>query len=88
MEAGTHFFLNVLVSKNVRLRTIRALTSETESTDVIRGPTTYYLGDFEQVSHHLYTGDSNTTYYSYGFEDKMIKYDKSCQEFTHKTITK
>lgn len=65
------FFLNVLVSKNVRRRTIRALTSETESTDVIPGPTTYDLGDFEQVSHHLYTRDSDTTYYAYGFDDKM-----------------
>lgn len=81
MEVGTHFFKNVLVSKNVRLRTIRALTSETESTDVIPGPTTYCLGDSEQVSHHLHTQDSNTTYYSSGFEDKMIKCGKSCRGF-------
>lgn len=64
MEVGTHFFFNVLVSKNVRLKTIRALTLETESTDVIPGSTTYCLGDSEQVSHHLYTQYSNTTYYS------------------------
>lgn len=39
MELDTHFFFfNLLVSENVSLRTLRALASEIDTTDVIPAP--------------------------------------------------
>lgn len=41
MELDTHFFFfNLLVSENVSLRTLRALASEIDTTDVIPAPNT------------------------------------------------